>query len=142
MGITLKMMEIDVFRIYQRLGNLFRMKYNQGKLFESEFDPSGVIRREEVVFFEGKFYSYKSFPKAREITLNLRVLKSIITKQFVLKLRNNGYRFKGKYTAYREEVEQPHRDVFSVFKGFEFRTILLNDQIFLCIDPHLSLIHI
>jgi len=130
-------MEIDVFRIYQRLGNLFRMKYNQGKLFESESDPSEVIGREEVVFFEGKFYSYKSFPKAREITLNLRVLKSMITKRFALKLRNNGYRFKRRYIAYREEVEQPHRDIFSVFKGFEFRTILLNDQIFLCIDPHI-----
>ncbi|MCS7365261.1 MAG: hypothetical protein NDF54_07495 [archaeon GB-1867-035] len=130
-------MEIDVFRIYQRLGNFFRMKYNQGRMFESRSEPSEVIRREEVIFFEGKFYSYKSFPEARETTFNLRVLKSMITKQFALKLKNNGYKFKRKYIAYREEVEQPHKDIFSVFKGFEFRIILLDDQIFLCIDPHI-----
>jgi len=136
-GAPLLLMEIDVFRIYQRLGNFFRMKYNESNLFESDFVPNGIIGREELVFFEGKFYSYKSFPNAREICFSPRVFKSIITKQFALKLRMNGYEFKRKYIAYKEKVEHAHEDIFSVFKGFEFRTILLNGQIFLCIDPHI-----
>jgi len=130
-------MIIDVFKIYQRLGNFFRIKCNKGKLFVSEFDPSEFIDREAVIFFEGKFYSYKEFPKAKEITPNSRILKSMITKQFALKLRDNGYRFKKKYIVYGEELEHPHRDIFSIFNGFEFRITLLNDQTFLCIDPHI-----
>jgi len=125
--------------IYQRFGNLFRLKCNRGKLFVSEFDPSGLesIKKEEIIFFEGKFYSYRNFSGAKEIDPDIRVLKSMITKQFGLKLRNCGYRFKGKYIAYKEEVEHPHKDIFNVFEGFEFRIILLNEEFFLCVDPHI-----
>jgi len=49
------MIGIDVFGIYRRVGNLFRMKYNYDALFVSECDPSKIVGEEATIFFEGKF---------------------------------------------------------------------------------------
>jgi len=82
-------------------------------------------------------YSYERIPGSRPIKPEKDLLKSMITKQFALKLKNLGYRFKGKYRVYKEEaeVENPYKDIFSIYRGFEFRILLLNEDIYLCIDP-------
>lgn len=96
-------------------------------------------RRRDTVYFDGKSYTYEALENAVEIEPNPVLLKSIITKQFCLKLYDNGYRFKGKYLAFKKEdrINQPHDDIFSIFDGFRFRTVLLFERLFLCVDPHL-----
>jgi hypothetical protein len=131
----------DVFKVYARFGNFFRIHYNLGKMFVWENDPKEKIGSGKTVFFGGKFYSYEGGDGAREVTPDLQILKSMITRQFGLKLRNLGYRFKGKYRAYKVEnqVDHPYKDIFTIFDGFEFRTVLVDDLILLCIDPHIIL---
>ncbi|MEM3871136.1 MAG: hypothetical protein QXE05_01030 [Nitrososphaeria archaeon] len=129
----------DVFKIYARFGNFFRIRYNLGKIFVWESNPKEKIGIGKTIFFEGKFYSYEGGNGAREVTPDLKIIKSMITRQFGLKLRSLGYRFKGDYIAYKEEneIDQPYKNIFSVFDGFEFRTVLIGESILLCIDPHI-----
>ena len=96
-------------------------------------------RRKGTIYFNGKLYTCEAEENAVEIEPSLTLLKSLITKQFCLKLRDNGYCFKGKYLAFKEEdkIDQPHDDIFNMFEGFKLRTVLLFDRFFLCVDPHL-----
>lgn len=128
----------DVFRIYTRFGNFFSVKYTDGVLYRFETNPIEKIGSGKTIFFQGEFYSYENALGGQEITPSLQILKSMITRQFALKLRNKGYRFKGNYRPYRVEnqIEHPHNDIFSVYDGFEFRTVLIDEQMLLCIDPH------
>jgi hypothetical protein len=136
-----KMFAPDVFKVYARFGNFFRINYKLGKIFIWESDPKEKIGIGKTIFFGGKFYSYEGGDAAREVTPNLQILKSMITRQFGLKLRNLKYMFKGDYRAYKIEnrVEHPHKDIFSIFEGFEFRTVIVDEAILLCVDPHIIL---
>lgn len=133
------MSSTDVFRIYDRFGNFFRMNYTKGVLYKFETNPLEIIGPGKTIFFQGTFYSYESGPGAQKVVPSLPILKSMITRQFALALRRNGYKFKGDYRSYKieNEISHPHRDIFSIYEGFEFRTVLINGQIFLCIDPHI-----
>jgi len=108
-----------------------------GKVLELLVQPTE--RRRDTVYFNGKSYTYEPAENAVETEPSSLLLKSIITKQFCLKLYDKGYRFKGKYLAFKKEdrINQPHDDIFSIFDGFRFRTVLLFERLFLCIDPHL-----
>lgn len=132
---------LDALRIYARFGNFFRMRYDMGKMFRWDGDPREKIGYDKTIFFEGRFYSYEGDKGAQEVTPTPQILKSMITKQFVLKLRSVGYRFRGHYRAHKleNEIEHPHSNFFSVFQGFEFRTVLVDESILLCIDPHIML---
>jgi len=135
------MSTLDVFKVYARFGNFFRIHYTTGKLFRWDGDPREEIGYDKTIVFEGKVYSYEGGEGALEITLTPQILKSMITKQFALRLRNVGYRFRGDYRAYKLESQIGHTysDFFSIFQGFEFRTVLVDESILLCIDPHIML---
>ena len=127
-------------RIYNRVGNLFRVYYTGGVLYKFETNPVEKIGPGKTIFFSGAFYSYENGPGAQRVRPSLPILKSMITRQFALALRRKNYKFKGRnYRPYRVEAEinHPHKDIFSIYEGFEFRMVLINGQIFLCIDPHI-----
>ena len=129
----------NALSLYPKVGNFFRLSFQKkGKIFQSEQLPEGM-EREKTIFIPPKYFSFEPFEGASEIEPNLQILKNMTTKQFALKLREKGYLFKGKYRPFLEsdEIEQPHKDIFSIFKGFEFRTVILEDSIHLCIDPRL-----
>jgi hypothetical protein len=131
----------DVFTIYDRFGNFFRMNYEMGKLYRYEDDPREKIGPGKTIFFRGYFYSYeRSIDAVEEDHPSIQILKSMITRQFALKLQNNGYRFKGEYRVYKPDyqLESLHRDIFSVYDGFVFRTVVIGGSILLCIDPHIT----
>lgn len=132
---------LDAPRIYARFGNFFKMHHNMGKMFRWNGDPREKIGHDKTIFFGGRVYSYEGGEEAQEVTPTPQILKSMITKQFVLKLKSAGYRFRGKYRAYKleNEIKHPHSNFFSVFQGFEFRTVLVGESILLCIDPHIML---
>jgi hypothetical protein len=128
-------------RLYHKFANLFELTYDQGKLYELK-DPPLEEQRDAVVYYKGKHFSHKKMPGAVETELRIPILKNMFTKQFCLKLRDCGYRFRKKYHVFRNEdaIGQPNSDVFEVFNGFKFRTIELFKRLFLCIDPHLIII--
>lgn len=133
------MVTSNAFSLYPKVGNLFKLNFQKkGKVFQSEQIPEGM-KREKTIFLPPKYFSFEPFGGASETEPNLQILKNMTTKQFTLKLREKGYSFKGKYRAFleSEKIEQPHEDIFSIFKGFEFRTVILEDSIHLCIDPRL-----
>jgi hypothetical protein len=131
----------DVFKVYARFGNFFRIHYNSGRLFIWKNDPKEKIGPGKAIVFGGKFYSYEGGDGAQEVIPKPQILKSMITRQFGLKLRNLGYSFKGDYRVYKREnqVDHPYKDVFAIFEGFEFRTVLAGEPILLCVDPHIIL---
>jgi len=133
------MSTIDIFKVYNRFGNLFRISHNIDKIFLWKNDPSERIGSEKTIFLGGKFYSYEGGgeEEAEEIVPNAKIIKSIITKQFESKLRGLGYIFKKKYITYKEQnkFDHPNQDIFNIFQGFEFRFTDINDVIFLVIDP-------
>ena len=53
---------------------------------------------------------------------------------------DHGYEFQDSYIVYGKDsvVDHTEKDVFSMFRGFQFRLIIIGDDLFLCIDPHLS----
>ena len=134
-------MELE-HRLYHKYANFFELRYEQGKLFELD-EELGEVQREDTVYFGGRLYTYdESAENIVEIEPSLLLLKSVITKQFCIGLKENGYRFKGRCLSFREEdiIDQPHTDIFNMFNGFRFRTIALFGRLFLCIDPHLIIL--
>lgn len=129
----------DIFRIYDRFGNLFKMNYTEGTLYRFETNPVERIGPGKTIFFQGVFYCYESSAGAQTVVPDLPILKRMITRQFALALKRNDYRFKGRYRAYKleNEISHSHRDIFSVHEGFEFRTVIVEEQMFLCVDPHI-----
>ena len=71
------------------------------------------------------------------------MIRKIIDNNFRDRLDIKGYRFKGKYSVYREIDKIQHRSdnesIFSIFKGFTYRFVPLNNDLFLCIDYNLIL---
>jgi hypothetical protein len=117
------------------------LTYDQGKLYELKESPPDE-QRKDTVYFNGKYYTYKKVKSATETEPSLPLFKSMLTKQFCLKLRDQGYRFRKRDLAFRAEdaVEQPHTDVFDMFNGFKLRTMVLFKRLFLCVDPHLIIL--
>lgn len=132
-------MSSEIFGIYNAFGNLFALKYTGNNLFKLEEIPEDLLPSEKIIHFEGNFYSYEQLQNSIPITPDLPILKSMFTKQFAKKLKDNNYNFKGKYLTYKSEQEttHPHPDIFKLFDGFRFRVFILNNQLFLCLDPHL-----
>lgn len=129
-------------RLYHKFANFFELHYKKGALFQFDGEPSEIERTDDTVYYEGRVYTFKAGEHRAETEPNLPLLKRLITKQFALSLRENGYKSKGKYLFFKEEdiIDQPHSDIFNVFNGFRFRTIPLYGRLFLCIDPHLIIL--
>lgn len=131
-------------RLYHKHANFFELRFEQGRLFKLDGEPHEIERRNDTVYFEGRIYTYETGENRVEIEPSLAILKRMIAKQFWLSLKENGYEFRGKYSAFREEdiIDQPHSDIFDMFSAFRFRTLVLFDRLFLCIDPHLVILSI
>lgn len=129
--------EAGIFTIYDRFGNLFPLNCKVGKLYQL-ITPSD--KKDEAILLNGKYYSYMFEEGLIEVQPTVQMIKRIITKQFILKLKNAGYRvIRKKYVAYHKqnEMDLPHRDIFSIFDGFEFRIMTLNNNLMICINPRL-----
>ncbi len=134
-------MSDDVLKIYERFGNLFKIiLVHTGEIFIYDYDHKNAVDEKNRIYFEGKYYSFKRTNEGLKLKdTNLLILKSIITKQFALKIKEAGYRFKGKYKVYtlKNKIKHEATDIFSLFEGFEFRFVLIGSDLFLCIDPRL-----
>jgi len=134
------MRDPDIFTMYDKFGNLFGLTIEQGKLYELERIPSPE-EKAKTVYIDGKYLTYEVKEGCQPIEPTLPMLLSVVTKQFALKLRAAGYRFRGRHLPYRsaDELDQPCKDVFRIYDGFEFRIVNLSGSILLCINPHLIL---
>jgi len=129
-------------RLYHKYANFFELRYEQGKLFKLDGEPDEIERTDDTVYFEGRVYTYEAGKNRVEIELSSLLLKRMVAKQFWLGLKKDGSGSRGKYSAFREEdiIDQPHGDIFNMFNGFRYRTIVLFDRLFLCIDSHLVIL--
>jgi len=133
---------INILDLYERFGNFFEIDYQGGSIYLLGDDVEKTVDQDAVVRFMGKFYSYKPYKNSSKTQPNLGILQRFIGKQFEKKLAAKGYKLrKWGYCAYRteDEVNQPHQDIFSLFKGFVYRILTLEEKLSLCIDPHLIL---
>lgn len=129
--------EAGIFTIYDRFGNLFPLNCKVGKLYQL-ITPTD--KKDETILLNGKYYSYMFEEGSIEVQPTIQMIKRIITKQFILKLKNAGYIvLRKKYVAYpkQNEIDLPHKDIFSIFDGFEFRIMTLNNNLMICINPRL-----
>jgi len=133
--------ETGIFTIYDRFGNLFPLICKTGKLYQRSL-LAGDKKDEKTISLNGKYYSYEPKEGSVEVQPTPEMIKRMITKQLILKLKSANYSIvKRKYIAYSEqdEVDCPHKDIFSIFDGFEFRIITLNNALMICINPHLAI---
>ena len=123
--------------IYDIYTNLFPLQIKEGKIYEI---PASE-KNNDSVFFEGKNYSTHSINSGKEVDSNVYLVKTLITKQFANSLHKLGYKFNGKYKAFREsdEINQTDNDVFHLFTGFEFRILQLENNLVLCLEPKIVL---
>ena len=130
----------DIFTMYDKFGNLFGLTIEQGTLYELEDMPSPE-EKAKTIYLDGKYFTHEAKEGSQPIEATLPMLMRLVTKQFALKLREVGYWFRGHYLAYREadELDQPCKDIFRIYDGFEFRIVSLGNGILLCINPHLIL---
>jgi hypothetical protein len=133
---------INILDLYERFGNFFEIDCKYGDIYEIGEKIDNTIDPDTIVPFAGKYFSYKPQPNSTKAQPNLIVLQRFVSKQFELKLVAKGYKLrKWGYCAYRIEdaALQPHKDVFEIFRGFVYRVLILEEQLSLCIDPHLVL---
>jgi hypothetical protein len=130
--------ETGIFKIYDRFGNLFPLSCKIGKLYQKSMLTNDKSD-EKTIFFGGNYFSYEKGDESIEVQPTLEMTKRMIAKQFILKIKNAGYALSKGYVLYskQDEVCHPHRDIFSIFDGFEFRFVIINDMLLLCVNPHL-----
>ena len=130
-------MEGRYAELYDVFTNLFRfvidnlgISYYIGSCLDESIDYAKVIRR------GGHFYSYEEeYGTPYELTES--ILLGFIRKKFNQTVKENDYKYKGKYRLYKEEdkIRHNNEDVFNLFKGFRHRVISINNEYYLCIDP-------
>jgi hypothetical protein len=123
--------------------NLFKLSFEgEKKIYKCSQIPKG---EEENNFNRkgNKYFSLKKIGNPEEIEFNPYLIRKIINNNFRVRLDIKGYRLKGKYSVYRGLDKIQHRSdnesIFSIFKGFKYRFVPLNNDLFLCIDYNLIL---
>lgn len=139
------MSTINVLDIYNQFGNFFEIDCSQmGKVYVIGDKIDETIDEGTVTHYMGKYLSYLPYEKSIEIEPNIQILQRFVGKRFSINLKNKGYELRKRkmYCAYRattDNVTHPHQDIFSVYKGFVYRILILEEKLSLCIDPHLTL---
>jgi hypothetical protein len=130
--------ETGIFTIYDRFGNLFPLSYKIGKLYQKSMSTSDESD-EKTIFFGGNYFSYEQNEGSIDVQPTLEMTKRMVAKQFILKIKNAGYTLSKGYIVYskQDEVDHPHKDIFSIFDGFEFRFVIVNNMLLVCVNPHL-----
>lgn len=129
--------------LYKKVTNFIEIEYEGGEVFRLRTTHGESVSNNFTVFVNGVQYSSLPLENADRLdNIPIEVLKSMVTKQFSIKLANAGYATKGgvgHYQAYREkdEVDHPHKDIFRLYTGFTYRFPVYQGKIFLVIDPHL-----
>ena len=125
--------------IYDKFGNLFLLSYKIGKLYKKSMSTSNK-GDEKTIYFNGNYFSYEWEEGSQEMQPTLEMIKRMVKKQFILKIESIGYQIiKKKYIIFSEQdiINLPHNDIFSIFDGFEFRFVIINNALLLCVNPHL-----
>lgn len=135
------MSSIDIISLYKRFGNFFKIHAKSlGKIYELGSEISSSIDDKTTIYYNGKYYSFRSYSGSHKSELTDDILVRFLRKRFYLSLKSTDYRFRRKkYCAYKDEIKQTYRDIFRIFKGFVYRIIFLENDFFLCIDPRIIL---
>jgi len=133
----------NVYSIYQRFGNMFALEgYEDVPVYEASRNPETQKEENAMVYWEGRYYTFLPDLGVSKIDSPLELVKQFIGRQFTLTLRQKGYKFKTDYCAYHssDEVQHNQKDIFSMFKGFNFRLLSLGENLFFCVDPALTIV--
>ena len=132
----------DVYSVYDRFGNLFSLDYNKGSLHEFPREPQNQEEDNATVYWKGRYFTFLSGTNSSRIDPSVDLVKQLIIKQFQVKVYQKGYSFQTDYAIYHQanEVQHDLKNVFSMYKGFIFRVYAISGNLFLCVDPHLTII--
>jgi hypothetical protein len=132
----------DVYSVYERFGNMFALDYQTGCIYEVAREPETEEEKNATIYWEGHCYTFLPDLGLSKIDPPHELLRRLITKQFLIALKQKGYKFQADYLVYHpsDEIQHNQRDIFSIFKGFNFRTLRLGENLFLCVDPHLTIV--
>ena len=123
--------------------NLFKLIFEEEKKIYRYLEiPSG--EKESNFNKKGnEYFSLRKIGNPEEVEFNPYLIRKIIDNNFRVRLGIKGYRFKSAYAVYKEVEKVQHRSdnesIFSIFKGFKYRFVPLNNDLFLCIDYNLIL---
>jgi hypothetical protein len=132
------MTSADIMSLYRKFGNLFRIQVNSiGKIYDLGTEIDASIDETTTVHHNGRYYSFVAYPNSAECQATQDIVTSFLRKRFSLALERKGYSFRKKYRVYKEddEIKHPYQNIFRVFKGFEYRIVALENDMFLCLDP-------
>jgi hypothetical protein len=123
--------------------NLFRLEFDREKKIY-KYDEIPPNESENNFTKRGnKFFSLEKIGNPDEVEFKPYLVRKLIENDFRNNLSNRSYDFKDRYTAYKDANKIPHNrqneDIFSMFKGFEYRFIPIIDDMFLCIDYKLTI---
>jgi len=121
--------------LYDRFGNFFKIEVDKlGKIYELGAQINDSVDRKKTIYLDGRYFSYNAYEGASESELTQEILERLLRKQFYLALKAKDYEFKEgrKYRAYRveDEVRHAYKDIFRIFKGFVYRVVVLESDIF------------
>lgn len=136
------MSSIDFMSLYKRFGNFFKIHLKSlGKAYELGMEINDSIDKRTTIFYNGQYYSFEAHGGSNESELTQEILARFLGKRFFLALKEHGYEFTKRYCAYKDEdeLEQPHQDIIRIFRGFVYRIVTIENEFFLCIDPHVIL---
>jgi len=136
------MVSKDTFSIYQRFGNMFPLKCEKGAVYEVSRNPETQYEEDAMVYWKGLYFTFlPELSLSKKIDPPLELIKSFIKKQFPLALKRKGYKFQMECCYHpTDEAQQTQKDIFSMFRGFKFRLLSLDEDLLLCIDPHLVIV--
>ena len=129
-----------VLGIYDIFGNFFHLKTQIGHVYLVPEELVDSMEDKNLVFFRDSYYTCTKRDGLSEVPKpSLPLIKRIVNKAFVQRLRKRGYKFASRYIVYHpeNEHEQPNKEVFRIFDGFEYRIVILKDNLYLCVNPHL-----
>jgi len=137
------MTSVDVLSLYKKFGNFFKIQGGSlGKVYELGAEIDDSVDKTTTILFGGKYYSFVAYPNSTECQVTQDILTSFLRKRLPLALKDRGYNFRKKYHAYKDnndEVKHSHQNIFRIFKGFEYRIVALENEVFICIDPRVIL---
>ena len=128
------------------LGNLFPIEVEKGSVYEISAETANTLDFGDRIFWSQRHFTIQPIGRVlSEDELEISLVKAFVTKQFFSRLPVAGYRTRRERsefgdlntTAFKEDalVNRQHLDIVRLYRGFDARTLLVGDTIYLCVDP-------
>lgn len=117
--------------------NLFKLRFDgERRIYKYDKIPEGE-KENDYVKYGNEYFSLRRVVNPNEIEFKPYFIRKIIENEFIDRLLGL-YQFNNKYVFYKQNSKIPHdarnENIFSIYRGFEYRFVPLINDMFLCID--------